>query len=235
MINPKKLTLKQLLAQLTSRQGLIGGSVLGLIASLVSLYFLVPIFEKSEENAVDIIEVTTTLNDTTSKFEQTSEQLTQTSKDLATSNQKLAELKLVEVELFSANDRISDLKESSQKNETTIINLEEEINNKNSNIESLKDRTRALKNNIASKKAALTKRAEWINDLKKRDDEIVDNAMHLVDNFMKISDTNNAFGEVSSASRDELLVDTLTLVNTLDTQRNQRKMFVEDLSQKLQK
>jgi predicted nuclease with TOPRIM domain len=139
------------------------------------------------------------------------------------------------VELFSANDRISDLKESSQKNETTIINLEEEINNKNSNIESLKDRTRALKNNIASKKAALTKRAEWINDLKKRDDEIVENAMHLVDNFMKISDTNNAFGEVSSASRDELLVDTLTLVNTLDTQRNQRKMFVEDLSQKLQK
>lgn len=235
MINPKKLTLKQLLAQLTSRQGLIGGSVLGLIASLVSLYFLVPIFEKSEENAVDIIEVTTTLNDTTSKFEQTSEQLTQTSKDLATSNQKLAELKLVEVELFSANDRISDLKESSQKNETTITNLEEEINNKNSNIESLKDRTRALKNNIASKKAALTKRAEWINDLKKRDDEIVENAMHLVDNFMKISDTNNAFGEVSSASRDELLVDTLTLVNTLDTQRNQRKMFVEDLSQKLQK
>ena len=235
MINPKKLTLKQLLAQLTSRQGLIGGSVLGLIASLVSLYFLVPIFEKSEENAVDIIEVTTTLNDTTSKFEQTSEQLTQTSKDLATSNQKLSELKLVEVELFSANDRISDLKESSQKNETTITNLEEEINNKNSNIESLKDRTRALKNNIASKKAALTKRAEWINDLKKRDDEIVENAMHLVDNFMKISDTNNAFGEVSSASRDELLVDTLTLVNTLDTQRNQRKMFVEDLSQKLQK
>jgi chromosome segregation ATPase len=235
MIIPKNLTIKQFLAQLTSKQGLIAGSVIGLIALIVSVYLLVPIFEKSEENAIDIVKTTVTLNKTTQKFEQTSEQLKQTSNELDINKQKVAALKTVEGELIAAQERIVELKTVTQKDGTTIAGLQDKIADKNSNISSLKAKTQSLNNNISEKKRKLNERKEWIGELKKHDDEIVENAMLLVDNFMKISDTSDTYGMSSSKSRNELLVDTLTLVNTLDTQRNNRKMFVEDIDVKLNK
>jgi chromosome segregation ATPase len=229
----QKLTFKQRLAQLTSKQGLITGSVVGLATSIVSIYLLVPIFEKSEDNAIQIVEKTATLDSTTKAFDKTAQDLKKTSEALTISTQKVASLKTVEGELIAAQERIIELKNITAKDGSSIAELQEKVENKNTDIANLTTKAQTLNNTIAAKKRDLNDRKEWIGELKKKDDEIVENAMLLVDNFMKISDTSNSYGITSSASRDDLLVETLTLVNTLDTQRNKRKIFVDDLKIKL--
>ncbi len=222
--------IKQHLAKITSKQGLIVGSVLGVITSAVSVYYLVPIFEKSEDNAAEIITVSATLEDTTQKYQKTSEELTITNQDLETSNNRVAELEPLQGQLSTANEQITGLEKTTQENTLVIDDLQLQINNKNSDIEVLNGQAKAMENSIAIKEQALSTRREWINDLKKRDDAIVQSAMHLVENFMKIAGSDDE----PSATRDKLLGDTLTLVNKLDSQRNTRKLFVEEIDEQLQ-
>ncbi len=222
--------IKQHLAKITSKQGLIVGSVLGVITSAVSVYYLVPIFEKSENNAAEIITVSATLEDTTQKYQQTSEELTTTSQNLETSNNRVAELEPLQGQLSTANEQITGLEKTTQQNSRVIDDLESQVSNKNSDITALNNKAEIMKDTIIIKDQALSMRREWIDDLKKRDDKIVESAMHLVENFMKIAGSNDQ----PSATRDKLLGDTLTLVNKLDSQRNTRKLFVKEINEKLQ-
>jgi len=57
------------------------------------------------------------------------------------------------------------------------------------------------------------------------------NATNLVENFMKISDSEDK--EMNSFAREKLLMDTLTLVNTLESRLNKRRIYLKELSDKL--
>ena len=90
------------LSSLTSKQGLIVGSVMGVVASLAGSYFLIPIFEKSEENAIEIVKVNENLVKTEDNLADTTNELKETQDDLSISNKKVASLSNVESELRGA-------------------------------------------------------------------------------------------------------------------------------------
>lgn len=224
---PKKFKL----SSLTSKQGLITGSILGLGASLTAAYFLVPIFEKSESNAVEIVEVAKTLEQTEDKYVDTANELKETQGDLNLSNKKLTELTNVESDLNNAKNQITELETASQKDGEAIEELQTQVENKESDIQDLTQKKVVLNSIIEAKEMAIKQRSEWIKDLEKHDDIVIENATNLVENFMKISDSKDK--DMNSRARDELLLNTLTLVNTLESRLNKRRIFLEELDSKL--
>jgi len=224
---PKKFKL----SSLTSKQGLITGSILGLGASLTAAYFLVPIFEKSESNAVEIVEVAKTLEQTEDKYADTANELKETQGDLTLSNKKLNELTNVESDLKDAKNQISELETASQKDGEAIEDLQTQVEDKESNIQDLTQKKVVLNRIIEAKELAIKQRSEWIKELEKHDDIVIENATNLVENFMKISDSKDK--DMNSRARDELLLNTLSLVNTLESRLNKRRIFLEDLDSKI--
>jgi hypothetical protein len=77
------------LSSLTSKAGLITGSILGVVASLAAAYYLVPIFEKSELNAVEIVQVNEDLVKTEDTLADTTNELKETHTDLKASKVKI--------------------------------------------------------------------------------------------------------------------------------------------------
>ncbi|RUM82378.1 MAG: hypothetical protein DSZ17_04265, partial [Candidatus Thioglobus sp.] len=74
-------------------------------------------------------------------------------------------------------------------------------------------------------------RSKWIKDLEKHDDIVIKNATNLVENFMKISDSKDE--DMNSRAKDKLLIDTLSLVTMLESRLNKRRIFLEELSNKI--
>ncbi|MDG2395927.1 hypothetical protein [Candidatus Thioglobus sp.] len=219
------------LSSLTSKQGLIVGSVMGVVASLAGSYFLIPIFEKSEENAIEIVKVNENLVKTEDNLADTTNELKETQDDLSISNKKVASLSNVESELRGAQQQISELEDASQKDGASIGELQEQVESQDESIQSLTDKTAQLNQVIKEKKLAIKQRSQWIKDLKKHDDTVIKNATNLVENFMKISDSEDK--DMNSFAREKLLMDTLTLVNTLESRLNKRRIYLKELSEKL--
>lgn len=219
------------LSSLTSKQGLIVGSVMGVIASLAGSYFLIPIFEKSEENAIEIVKVNENLVKTEDNLADTTNELKETQDDLNNSNKKIAALANVEVELRGAKNQINELEAASEKDGAAIGELQEQVESQDESIQSLTDQTAQLNQVIKEKKLAIKQRSQWIKDLKKHDDIVIKNATNLVENFMKISDSEDK--DMNSFAREKLLMDTLTLVNTLESRLNKRRIYLKELSEKL--
>lgn len=219
------------LSSLTSKQGLIVGSVMGVVASLAGSYFLIPIFEKSEENAIEIVKVNKNLVKTEDNLADTTNELKETQDDLSISNKKVASLSNVESELRGAQQQISELEDASQKDGASIGELQEQVESQDESIQSLTDKTAQLNQVIKEKKLAIKQRSQWIKDLKKHDDTVIKNATNLVENFMKISDSEDK--DMNSFAREKLLMDTLTLVNTLESRLNKRRIYLKELSEKL--
>ena len=219
------------LSSLTSKQGLIVGSIMGVIASLAGSYFLIPIFEKSESNAIEIVKVNENLVKTEDNLADTSNELKETRDNLSVSNKKVESLSNVESELRGAQKQISELEDASQKDGASIGELQEQVETQDESIQSLTDKTVQLNQVIKEKKLAIKQRSKWIKDLKKHDDTVIKNATNLVENFMKISDSEDK--EMNSFAREKLLMDTLTLVNTLESRLNKRRIYLKELSDKL--
>lgn len=219
------------LSSLTSKQGLITGTILGIITVSISIYFLVPIFEKSESNAIEIIEVNKTLEKTEDEFSDTKNELKETQQDLEISNKKVQSLSNVKADLQAAVNQISQLEEASEKDNASIGELQEQVETQEENIQILTKQTQNLNSVINDKKLEIKKRSQWIKDLKKHDDTVIKNATNLVENFMKISDSEDK--DMNSFTREKLLVDTLALVNSLESRLNKRRIFLEDLEEKL--
>jgi len=219
------------LSSLTSKQGLIVGSIMGVVASLAGSYFLIPIFEKSEENAIEIVKVNENLVKTEDNLADTTNELKETQDDLNSSNKKIAALANVEDELRGAKNQINELEAASERDGASIGELQEQVESQDENIQSLTDKTAQLNQVIKEKKLAIKQRSQWIKDLKKHDDIVIKNATNLVENFMKISDSEDK--DMNSFAREKLLMDTLTLVNTLESRLNKRRIYLKELSEKL--
>ena len=219
------------LSSLTSKQGLIVGSIMGVVASLAGSYFLIPIFEKSEENAIEIVKVNENLIKTEDNLADTTNELKETQDDLNSSNKKIEALANVEDELRGAKNQINDLEAASERDGASIGELQEQVESQDENIQSLTDKTAQLNQVIKEKKLAIKQRSQWIKDLKKHDDIVIKNATNLVENFMKISDSEDK--DMNSFAREKLLMDTLTLVNTLESRLNKRRIYLKELSEKL--
>ena len=219
------------LSSLTSKQGLIVGSIMGVVASLAGSYFLIPIFEKSEENAIEIVKVNENLVKTEDNLADTTNELKETQDDLNSSNKKIEALANVEDELRGAKNQINDLEAASERDGASIGELQEQVESQDENIQSLTDKTAQLNQVIKEKKLAIKQRSQWIKDLKKHDDIVIKNATNLVENFMKISDSEDK--DMNSFAREKLLMDTLTLVNTLESRLNKRRIYLKELSEKL--
>ena len=219
------------LSSLTSKAGLITGSILGVVASLAAAYYLVPIFEKSELNAVEIVQVNEDLVKTEDTLADTTNELKETHTDLKASKVKIESLSHVESDLHTAKGQISELEDASQKDGIAIGELQEQVESQDENIQALEEKKEFLKNVINEKKIAIKNRSKWIKDLEKHDDIIIKNATDLVENFMKISDSEDE--DMNSRAREKLLMDTLTLVNTLESRLNKRRIYLKELSDKL--
>ena len=219
------------LSSLTSKAGLITGSILGVVASLAAAYYLVPIFEKSELNAVEIVQVNEDLVKTEDTLADTTNELKETHTDLKASKVKIESLSHVESDLHTAKGQISELEDASQKDGIAIGELQEQVESQDENIQTLEEKKEFLKNVINEKKIAIKNRSKWIKDLEKHDDIIIKNATDLVENFMKISDSEDE--DMNSRAREKLLMDTLTLVNTLESRLNKRRIYLTELSDKL--
>jgi len=223
---------KSKLSSLTSKQGLIVGSVMGVMASLIGSYFLVPIFEKSESNAIEIVKVNENLVKTEDNLADTTNELKETQDDLNTSTKKVEALATVESDLKTAKSQISELEEASQKDGESIGTLQDQVEDQDASIESLTAKTKKLYRVIDEKKLAIKLRSQWIEDLKQHDDIVIKNATSLVENFMKISDDNDNDNS-NSITRERLLIKTLTLVNSLESRLNKRRIYLKELSEKL--
>ena len=219
------------LSSLTSKAGLITGSILGVVASLAAAYYLVPIFEKSELNAVEIVQVNEDLVKTEDTLADTTNELKETHTDLKASKVNIESLSHVESDLHTAKGQISELEDASQKDGIAIGELQEQVESQDENIQALEEKKEFLKNVINEKKIAIKNRSKWIKDLEKHDDIIIKNATDLVENFMKISDSEDE--DMNSRAREKLLMDTLTLVNTLESRLNKRRIYLTELSDKL--
>jgi methyl-accepting chemotaxis protein len=223
---------KSKLSSLTSKQGLIVGSVMGVMASLIGSYFLIPIFEKSESNAIEIVKVNENLVKTEDNLADTTNELKETQDDLNTSTKKVEALATVESDLKTAKSQISELEEASQKDGESIGTLQDQVEDQDASIESLTAKTKKLYRVIDEKKLAIKLRSQWIEDLKQHDDIVIKNATSLVENFMKISDDNDNDNS-NSITRERLLIKTLTLVNSLESRLNKRRIYLKELSEKL--
>ncbi|MCS5588573.1 MAG: hypothetical protein NZ824_01250 [Candidatus Thioglobus sp.] len=219
------------LSSLTSKSGLITGSILGIVGSVAAAYYLVPIFEKSEENAVEIVKVNENLEKTEDALADTSNELKETHTDLKASKVKIESLSHVESDLKTAKGQISELEEASQKDGAAIGELQEQVETQDENIQALTKTKEKLNGVIADNRTAIKKRAEWIKDLENHDDIVIKNATNLVENFMKISDSRDE--DMNSRSKDKLLIDTLSLVTMLESRLNKRRIFLEELSEKI--
>ena len=135
--------------KITSRHGLIVGSIFGLIASAIAVYYLIPIFEKSEENAANIIEISATLDETKQQHEETTKQLESINEELTGSRTRVEELEPLQGQLTEANDQIGSLKSETEKNSSQISQLQQQIEDKNLNIQSLESRTSDLEQTIS--------------------------------------------------------------------------------------
>jgi len=158
------------LSSLTSKQGLIVGSIMGVIVSLAGSYFLIPIFEKSESNAIEIVKVNENLVKTEDNLADTSNELKETQDDLSISTKKVESLSNVESELRGAQKQISELEDASQKDGASIGELQEQVESQDESIQSLTDKTVQLNQVIKEKKLAIKQRSKWIKDLKKHDE-----------------------------------------------------------------
>jgi len=211
LFNMSKPNKKFKLSSLTSKAGLISGSILGVAASLAAAYYLVPIFEKSESNAVEIVKVNKDLVKTEDTLADATNELKETHTDLKASKIKIDSLSHVE----------SDLERE----------LQEQVESQDENIQALEEKKEFLKNVINEKKIAIKNRSKWIKDLEKHDDIVIKNATNLVENFMKISDSKDE--DMNSRAKDKLLIDTLSLVTMLESRLNKRRIFLEELSNKI--
>ena len=219
------------LSSLTSKAGLITGSILGVVASLAAAYYLVPIFEKSELNAVEIVQVNEDLVKTEDTLADTTNELKETHTDLKAPKVKIESLSHVESDLHTAKGQISELEDASQKDGIAIGELQEQVESQDESIQTLTKTKEKLNNVIVDNKIAIKKRAKWIKDLENHDDIVIKNATNLVENFMKISDSNDA--DMNSRAKDKLLIDTLSLVTMLESRLNKRRIFLEELSDKI--
>jgi len=208
------------LSSLTSKAGLISGSILGVVASLAAVYYLVPIFEKSEVNAVEIVKVNKDLVKTEDNLADATNELKETHTDLKASKIKIDSLSHVESDLETAKSQILELEDASQKDGTAIGELQEQVESQDENIQALEEKKEFLKNVINENK-----------DLEKHDDIVIKNATNLVENFMKISDSKDE--DMNSRAKDKLLIDTLSLVTMLESRLNKRRIFLEELSNKI--
>ena len=147
-----KLNKKFKLSSLTSKVGLISGSILGLVASLAAAYYLVPIFEKSEVNAVEIVKVNKDLVETEDNLADTTNELKETHTDLKASKIKIDSLSHVESDLENAKSQILELEDASQKDGTAIGELQEQVESQDENIQALEEKKEFLKNVINEKK-----------------------------------------------------------------------------------
>ena len=231
LFNMSKPNKKFKLSSLTSKAGLISGSILGVVASLAAVYYLVPIFEKSEVNAVEIVKVNKDLVKTEDTLADATNELKETHTDLKASKIKIDSLSHVESDLETAKSQILELEDASQKDGAAIGELQEQVESQDENIQALEEKKEFLKNVINEKKIAIKNRSKWIKDLEKHDDIIIKNATNLVENFMKISDSKDE--DMNSFAREKLLMDTLTLVNTLESRLNKRRIYLTELSDKL--
>ena len=202
------------------------------MASLIGSYFLVPIFEKSESNAIEIVKVNENLVKTEDNLADTTNELKETQDDLNTSTKKVEALATVESDLKTAKSQISELEEASQKDGESIGTLQDQVEDQDASIESLTAKTKKLYRVIDEKKLAIKLRSQWIEDLKQHDDIVIKNATSLVENFMKISDDNDNDNS-NSITRERLLIKTLTLVNSLESRLNKRRIYLKELSEKL--
>lgn len=219
--------------KLSSRRGLLIGSLIGLLSSAAAGYHLIPIFEKSKENGAHIIEVTASLERANQEKQALNEQLESTSKELEASQTRIMELEPLQGQLDEANKKIETLKGEIEHSTTRTGELEQQIEEERSTISTLKKELSALQNTLAEKESELSQRGDWIGELQSRDDEIIQNAMYLVENFMKISSDENGNPRTDQA-RNRLLAETLTLVNKLESQRNMRRLFVDEVEKKIQ-
>ena len=154
-----KLNKKFKLSSLTSKVGLISGSILGLVASLAAAYYLVPIFEKSEVNAVEIVKVNKDLVKTEDTLADATNELKETHTDLKASKIKIDSLSHVESDLETAKSQILELEDASQKDGTAIGELQEQVESQDENIQALEEKKEFLKNVINEKKIAIKNRS----------------------------------------------------------------------------
>ncbi|MBT3348487.1 MAG: hypothetical protein HN398_08630 [Thiotrichales bacterium] len=201
--------------------GLILGSVLGGAFALSGGYMLVPIFEKSEENAKEVVQLSNDKSGLEDKLQNTSNELTTANSTIEEQKKEIVIKVELEGRVAEQQKQLGTLKNEKESLTTQSAELQQNLDSTNSEVSSQKDIIDEQDMLISEKEEQVAELAKSLNELQEIDDRVITNSRYVVGGFMKIADREK-FRAMSRLDRHEMIQETMRLSNQLESDTNKR-------------
>lgn len=208
---------------MSKKIGSLLGIILGVATVALAAAFLMPVHKEYKDNKIKISTLSKSLNELQQKLTAKDAETQKLTQDLKEKDDQINLLK------SQADNNVIDLdhvRENNEKLQTENESHKKEIEQRDSNIKTLRSKVKASIVRLRAKDKKISKAASSFSELKSRDDKIIKGAMELVRGFMDIANLN-ASSKLSEGDRSALLVDMIDLTSKLEKERKSRDIFVK--------
>ena len=213
--------------------GLILGSLLGGAFALSGSIMLVPVFEKSQENAKEIVQLSSDKGTLEEKLETTSSNLKQANSTIEDQKREI-EIKVeLEGTVQQQQQQLTPLQGEKQQLSSERSELPQQVASQGMEIGTQKEMLDEEDLMVSEKEAQLDEVAQAMTELRDIDDQVITNSRYVVGGFMKIADRER-FRKMSRMDRHELIQETMRLSNQLESDTNKRKELWRQAEEKIQ-
>lgn len=221
----KRLKLKKI-------HGLILGSLLGGAFALSGSFMLVPIFEKSQENAKEIVQLSSDKGALEEKLESTNSNLDQANSTIEAQNKEIEIKVQLEGTVQEQKQQISSLQGEREELSNQSSTLQQEVESKTEEVNTQKEMLDEQDLMLSEKDAQIDEISNTMAELREIDDQVITNSRYVVGGFMKIADRER-FSKMSRMDRHELIQETMRLSNQLESDTNKRKDLWRQAEEKI--
>ncbi len=213
--------------------GLIIGSLLGGVFALSGGVLLVPVFEKSQENAKEIVQLSSDKGVLEEKLQNTSDSLLNANNTIEGQKKEIEVKVQLEGTVQQQQQQLTSLQGEKEQLSGERTELQQQVESQGMEISTQKEMLDEQDLMISEKEAQLEEVAQTVTELREIDDQVITNSRYVVGGFMKIADRER-FRKMSRMDRHELIQETMRLSNQLESDTNKRKDLWRQAEEKIE-